>query len=276
MRTFQDRVAVITGAASGIGRALALELARRGAHLALVDVSEDALASVAKEAAARAPSASGRRITTHVVDVADADAMAALPDAVVAAHGAVHLLVNNAGVSVTGTLEEQSLEDLRWIVGVNFWGVVHGCKFFLPHLRRAGDAHIVNLSSMFGLIGLPTQSSYCATKFAVRGFSEALWAELRGAGIGVTVVHPGGVRTNIVRASRTADPAAKAQMIERFERMAMEPDEVAKRILRAVERGDLRVVICREAVLTDLVKRLLPAGVHHLVAWGYRRMGSLG
>lgn len=276
VRNFQDRVAVITGAASGIGRSLALELARRGAHLALVDVGAEALAAVAKEAASqRGPE--GRRVSTHVVDVADAGAMAALPGAVVATHGGVNLLVNNAGVSVTGTLEEQSLEDLRWIVGVNFWGVVHGCKFFLPHLKQTrGDAHIVNLSSMFGLIGLPTQSSYCATKFAVRGFSEAIWAELRGEGVGVTVVHPGGVRTNIVRASRTADADAKVKMIERFERMAMEPDEAARRILRAVERDDLRVVICREAVATDWIKRLLPAGVHPLVAWAYRRNGALG
>jgi short-subunit dehydrogenase len=202
--------------------------------------------------------------------------MAALPEAVVAAHGKVNLLVNNAGVSVTGTLEEQSLDDLRWIVGINFWGVVHGCKFFLPHLRQAGDAHIVNVSSLFGLIGIPTQSSYCATKFAVRGLSEALWVELRDAGIGVTTVHPGGVRTNIVRASRTADPSAKAQMVERFERMAMPPETVALRILRAVERNRLRVVICRETVVTDWLKRIMPVQIHRLVALGYRRFGSVG
>ena len=194
VRAFRDKVAVVTGAASGIGRALAQDLARRGADLALVDVSAAALAETAGLCAAR-----GRGVTTHIADVADAARMKALAAEVVAAHGRVELLVNNAGVSVTGTFEEQSLDDWRWIVGVNFWGVVHGCKFFLPHLRRAREAHIVNLSSMFGLIGLPTQSSYCATKFAVRGFSEALWAELRGSGIGVTTVHPGGVRTNIAR-----------------------------------------------------------------------------
>jgi len=275
VRDFENKVAVVTGAASGIGRALAIQLAERGAHLALVDVSETGLAAVARETASES-----RRVTTHVCDVADAGHMAALVEEVGARHGRVDLLVNNAGVSVTAPLEEHSLEDFRWIVGVNFWGVVHGCKLFLPLLRRAaaesGEAHIVNLSSMFGLIGLPTQSSYCATKFAVRGFSEALWAELRDAKIGVTSVHPGGVRTNIVRESRTADPVAKQQMVERFEKMTMDPAEAARQILRAVERNELRVVICREARVADWAKRIAPSSVHRLVAWGYRRFGSFG
>ncbi len=211
MRSFDDKVAVVTGAGSGIGRALAQELARRGAHLALADLSEAALADTAAGIAA-----TGRRVTTHVVDVADAARMEAFAEAVVAAHGRVELLVNNAGVSVTGTLEEQSLDDWRWIVGVNFWGVVHGCKFFLPHLRKNREAHIVNLSSMLGFLGMPTQSSYCATKFAVRGLSEALWAELHGSGIGVTSVHPGGVKTNIVRASGSSrTPTGASPQAER-------------------------------------------------------------
>jgi short-subunit dehydrogenase len=293
LRSFRDKLAVVTGAASGTGRALAIELAQRGADLALVDVAEPALAETAAKAAT-----TGRAVSAHVADVADAARMAALPAEVEARHGRVDLLVNNAGVSVTGTLEEQSLEDFRWIVGVNFWGVVHGCKFFLPLLRKAaaerraseqseraasrrrakstGWAHIVNVSSLFGLIGLPTQSSYCATKFAVRGFSEALWAELRDAGIGVTSVHPGGVRTNIVRASRSADAAAKQRMVERFERIATPPEKVARAILRGVERDRLRILVCPETTATDWVKRLAPAAVHRLVAHGYRRFGSLG
>lgn len=270
MRSFRDKVAVVTGAASGIGRALAVQLAERGAALALVDRNAEALAETAELARPH-----GTRVTTHAVDVADAERMERLVAEVVAAHGGVHLVVNNAGVSVTGTLEEQSLEDLRWIVGVNFWGVVHGCKLFLPALRRAraagAEAHIVNVSSMFGLIGLPTQSSYCATKFAVRGLSEALWAELRAAGIGVTSVHPGGVRTNIVRDSRTADPDAKLRMMERFEKNALAPEQVARQILRAVEKDRMRVVICPEARAADWIKRIAPVAVHRVVAWGYRR-----
>ncbi len=262
---------MVTGAASGIGRALAQDLASRGAHLALVDVSAVALDETAQRAVA-----SGGRVTTHIADVADAARMEALAAEVVAQHGRVELLVNNAGVSVTGTFEEQSLDDWRWIVGVNFWGVVHGCKFFLPHLRSVREAHIVNLSSLFGLIGLPTQSSYCATKFAVRGLSEALWAELHGSGIGVTSVHPGGVATNIVRDSRTADETAKRQMMERFDRLAMSPEKAAAQILRAVERDQLRVLICPESRAADWAKRLFPSAVHHLVARGYRRFGSLG
>jgi short-subunit dehydrogenase len=271
MRELRDRVAVVTGAASGIGSALAEVLARRGCDLALADVDAAGLAGTAGRVRA-----AGRRATTHVVDVADWERMLAFADEAAAAHGGVDLVVNNAGVSVTGTLEEQSIEDLRWIVGVNLWGVVHGCKAFLPHLRRRPEGHLVNVSGVFSLIGLPTQSSYCATKFAVRGFSEALWAELADSRIGVTAVHPGGVRTNIVRASRTADAAAKARMVERFERQTAAPERVAEQIVRGVERGALRVRVCRETYAVDWAKRLFPAGVHRLVRAGYRRFGSLG
>jgi NAD(P)-dependent dehydrogenase (short-subunit alcohol dehydrogenase family) len=270
MRDFRDRVAVVTGAGSGIGRALAGALARRGARLALVDLDERGLAEAAAEVAAL-----GRPASAHAADVSDRARMAALPEEVLRAHSRVSLLVNNAGVSVGGTFEEQSLEDLDWIVGVNFWGVVHGCKFFLPHLRAEAEAHIVNLSSMFGLTGFPGQSSYCATKFAVRGFSESLQAELRDAGIGVTCVHPGGVRTNIVRRSRTRDEAARDRMVERFDRFAMPPERAAERILRAVERNRPRVVICREAHAADWLKRIAPAASQRLLAAIHRRAGAL-
>lgn len=270
MRDFRERVAVVTGAASGIGRALSLALARRGAHLALVDVNEAGAAGVAKQVEEL-----GRKASVHAADVADRARMAELPDEVLGAHGRVSLLVNNAGVTVGGTFEEQSFADLDWIVGINFWGVVHACKFFLPALRKEPGSHIVNLSSMFGLLGCPGQSSYCATKFAVRGLSEALWTELREAGIGVTCVHPGGIRTEIVRSARMqAD--VRERMAERFDRMAMSPEQAAEHILRAVLRNRMRVVICREARVSDWLKRLTPAGTQRLVARVVQRIGPIG
>jgi NAD(P)-dependent dehydrogenase (short-subunit alcohol dehydrogenase family) len=270
VRDFRDRVAVVTGAASGIGRALSLALARRGAHLALVDVNEAGASEVA-----RGIEGLGRKASLHAADVADRARMAELPDEVLAAHGRVSLLVNNAGVSVGGTFEEQSFADLDWIVGINFWGVVHGCKFFLPHLRREPGAHIVNLSSLFGLVGFPGQSSYCATKFAVRGLSECLWTELRDAGIGVTCVHPGGIRTEIVRSARSMSDEVRQKTVERFDRLAMLPERAAEEILRGVEQNRMKLLICRETRFADRLKRLAPSGSQHLLAALSRRFGPI-
>lgn len=271
MRRLHARVAVVTGAASGIGLATAEALGRRGCDVALVDIDARGLS-----AAADRVRATGRVVSTFEVDVADRDRMRALPEAVVREHGAVHILVNNAGVSVGSTLEELDLEDFDWIVGINFWGVVHGCAFFLPYLRREDEAHIVNISSMFGLVGIPSQSTYCATKFAVRGFSEAIWTELADSGIGVTSVHPGGVRTNIVRSSRSVQPEMKRRTIEQFDRRAVAPERIARKIVRAIERNRMRLVVCPEAHVADLAKRIAPALAQRLVLWGYRRAGSIG
>jgi NAD(P)-dependent dehydrogenase (short-subunit alcohol dehydrogenase family) len=268
MRDFRDRVAVVTGAASGIGRALAQALGRRGARLALVDVNEAGLEEVARELRER-----GGRVSLHVADVSDRARMAELPGEVAAEHGGVSLLVNNAGVSVAGTLEEQSFDDLDWILGINLWGVIHGCKFFLPLLRREREAHIVNLSSMLGLVGFPGQSSYCASKFAVRGLSEALWVELRDAGIGVTCVHPGGVATQIARDARGIAPADRARMVERFAARGLPPERAAERILRGVERRRMRVVICPEAHVTAWLKRIAPVASQYGVLALWRRVG---
>jgi NAD(P)-dependent dehydrogenase (short-subunit alcohol dehydrogenase family) len=266
MKKLQDRVAVVTGAASGIGRATSLALAKEGCALALGDVNEAGLEETA--AAARAL---GRKVTTHKVDVADKERMRHFADEVYAAHGAVHVLVNNAGVTVTSPFEEHSLEDWEWIVGINFWGVVYGCKFFLPYLKQADEAHIVNLSSLFGLIGVPTQTSYCATKFAVRGLSEALWVELKDLNIGVTSVHPGGVRTNIAKSARSEGAALKSRAIDVIDRFSVSPERCARQIVGAIKKNKMRQLVTRETHFVDVAKRLSAVLPQRLLLAGYRR-----
>jgi NAD(P)-dependent dehydrogenase (short-subunit alcohol dehydrogenase family) len=266
MRSLDNRVAVVTGAASGIGRATAQGLAEKGCTLAIADIDERGLAETA-----RTITSMGRQVSTHVVDVADKQRMQAFADEVIAEHERVHVVVNNAGVTVTAKLDEHSLEDFEWIVGINFWGVVYGCKFFLPHVQAAGWGAFVNISSMFGLTGIPSQSSYCATKFAVRGFSESLAIELANENIDVIVVHPGGIRTNIVRSSRGRDDSARARVIDWFDRNGMPPERAAAKIIRAIERRQQRVVITPEAWATDVVKRVYPAVPRRLAGMIVRR-----
>jgi short-subunit dehydrogenase len=267
MRRLEGRVAVITGAGSGIGRALAHALAERGCRLALADWNATAL-----EETAAALREKGVLLTTHVVDVADRAAMEKLARDVIELHENCHILVNNAGVAIDGTIEEVSFDDFAWVVGVNFWGVVHGCKVFLPHLKRADEAHIVNVSSVFGLIGVPRNGPYCATKFAVRGFSEALWTELRGTRVGVTCVHPGGVQTNIVRNARLRDESERSAAIAEFARAArMSPEDAARRIVAAIERNAFRLRLGPETYAGDWMKRLFPRGTQQIVGWLARR-----
>ena len=260
---FDGRVAAITGAASGIGRALAVELSRRGAHLALADVDEPGLASTVTMC-----EGSGVKVTAHQVDVADRAAVFAWADQVVADHGQANLVVNNAGVALGATVEGMSFEDFEWLMGINFWGVVHGTKAFLPHLTASGEGHIVNISSVFGLFSVPAQSAYNASKFAVRGFTDALRMELEieRSPVSCTTVHPGGIRTNIARNARVDDSAvvmAGGDLDpDRFDRIAMtSPDRAARRILAAVLADKRRLLIGPDAVLLDLFSRL-PAGLY--------------
>lgn len=251
----QGRTAVVTGAGSGIGRATSVALARRGCDVAAVDLDPAAAAGTA--ALVRAE---GRLASAHVADVADPDRMAALAAEVAEEHGGCHVLVNNAGVTAAGSFERERDEDLRWIVDVNVWGVLNGCRVFLPHLRRAGEAHIVNLSSMVGLLGLPHNASYSLTKAAVRGFSEALRSELVTSGIGVTVVFPGAIRTNITASARGSQAGRLAELgRSRLAPVAMRPPSaVARRIVRAVEHNQARVVVGPDARLVDLLSRVVP------------------
>ena len=261
MKQLQGRIAAITGAASGIGRATAKLLGSRGCSVALIDINQAGLEETAREL-----QASGVTTSVHQADVANAERMQALPAEVVAAHGAVHIIVNNAGVSVLKSFEDHTLDDLQWLIGINFWGVVHGCKFFLPELRKADEAHIVNISSMFGFFGVPGQSSYCAAKFAVKGLSESLWAELRGSNIGVTSIHPGGIATGIAKTVRVDDEAARTRLEQTFEQHGHPPSDVAKGILRGIEKDKLRIIVGTEAYVTEWLKRLFPVSFHPWIA----------
>ncbi|MEZ4450147.1 MAG: SDR family NAD(P)-dependent oxidoreductase [Nannocystaceae bacterium] len=270
MRNLRDRVAVVTGAASGIGRATSIVLAERGSDVALCDVDEVGLQQTARQIEHL-----GRRVTTHRVDVSSKAQMEAFAADVAAAHGRVHIVVNNAGVSVSAPFEQHTLEDFEWLMGINFWGVVYGCKFFLPHLQAAGEGHIVNISSLFGLIGLPTQSSYCAAKFAVRGLSEALRTELAPNNIGVTSVHPGGINTNIVKNSRFLEqkPGQKSKVVRSFDRFGMPPERAAQKIVHGIETNAARVLITKETYITDVMKRFAPTLTNRVVE---RLRGRLG
>ncbi len=264
MREFRGRVAAITGAGSGIGRALAQALARQGAHLALGDIDDTGLAETVAQC-----EGFGIKITSRHLDVADRDAVYAWAESVVRDHGRVNLVVNNAGVALGATVESMSYEDFEWLMNINFWGVVYGSKAFLPHLKQAGEGHIVNVSSVFGLISVPTQSAYNAAKFAVRGFSDTLRMELdiEDAKVSVTTIHPGGVKTNIARHARmdasVRDVAGDPEKaIKDFERAFItSPDKAATQILTAVRRDRRRALIGPDAKVIDFVSRM-PATIY--------------
>ena len=267
MKQFEGRVAAITGAGSGIGRALAKNLAGRGTHLALSDVDEVGLAETVAQCEGR-----GVKVTSQRVDVADRAAVFEWADQVVADHGKVNLVFNNAGVALGATIEAMSYEDFTWLMNINFWGVVHGTQAFLPHLKRAGEGHIVNISSVLGLISVPTQSAYNAAKFGVRGFTDALRMELEmdGARVSCTTVHPGGIKTNIARNARM-DPSVAPMAGELdevgadFDKVAMtSPEKAARQILAAVEQNKRRALIGPDAKFIDLISRL-PAGLYQRV-----------
>lgn len=272
MENFEGRVAAITGAGSGIGRALALELADRGCHVAVSDVDSVTLAETVGLAEGL-----GVKVTSATVDVADRAAVMSWADDVVADHGKANLVFNNAGVALGAPVETMSIDDLEWLMGINFYGVVHGTQAFLPHLKAAGEGHVVNVSSVFGLVSIPTQSAYNAAKFAVRGFTDALRIELEiePCGVSATTIHPGGIRTNIVRDSRIdpelADVAGDREA-EFAKAARTSPESAAKQILSAVEKNRRRALIGPDAVVFDAVSRL-PAGVSQrlLTFMGRRR-----
>jgi short-subunit dehydrogenase len=261
MKSFESKVAAITGAGSGIGRALALALAKEHCDLALSDIDESNVQETARQAEHL-----GARVTTRRVDVSDRQAVHDWADASAAAHGKVNLIFNNAGVALTSTLEGVSYEDFEWIMNINFWGVVYGTKAFLPHLRQSGEGHVINVSSLFGLLTVPSQGAYNASKFAVRGFTEALRQELDfdDAPVSATCVHPGGIRTNIAKSSRVS-PSLSGTSPEDMQALAdrifvTTAPRAARVILDAVRKNRRRVLVGPDAKALDLIVRLTPGG----------------
>jgi short-subunit dehydrogenase len=279
MKSFKNKVAAITGAASGMGRTLAIELARRGCHLALSDVNEAELVKTAEMA-----SQHGVRVTITRLDVANREAVYAWADQVVRDHGKVNLIFNNAGVALTTTLEHVKISDFEWIMGINFWGVVYGTQAFLPHLKASGEGHVINTSSLFGLMAVPTQGTYNASKFAVRGYTEALRMELEmeGACVSATCVHPGGIATNIAMAGKV-DPIMEkltGQSVEAHKRRANKlinvttAESAALQILAAVEKNERRVLVGNDAKFLDKLVRVLGSSYQTVVLNKLRKMNK--
>lgn len=272
MKTLEDKVCVITGAGSGIGRALALNLAGRGARLALSDVDDAGLAGTVDQV----QGAGVREVRSDHLDVADRDAFATYAASVADHFGRVNVVVNNAGVALAGDLEHLEYDDMDWIIGVNFWGVVHGTKELLPHLIASGDGHVVNISSLFGLVSMPGQSMYNASKYAVRGMSEALRQEMLIAGhpVGVTVVHPGGIKTAIARNARVSAHEDKEKTAKLFdEKLAkMTPERAAEIIVRGILHNRARVLVGLDAHAVHQLAKFTGSRYQDIVAKAGKRV----
>jgi short-subunit dehydrogenase len=269
--------AAVTGAASGIGRALALELAARGCELALADVDEAGLQAVANEIAA----AHATRVTLARVDVGDAKQIEEFARNAVASFPGLNILINNAGVALRGDFDEYDQQQMEWLMGINFWGVVRGTRAFLPQLKRQPVAHIVNLSSIFGIVAPAGQSAYCAAKFAVRGFSESLRHELTASKspVRLTVVHPGGIATNIARrapaGSGLRNPMSAEEVGQRFAKVARTTAQAAAvRIIRGIERNEPRVLIGADAKFMEILQRLRPVTYWSLLTSAFQRLSE--
>ena len=277
MKNFKNKVAAITGAASGMGRTLAVELAKRGCHLSLSDVNEAGLAETAALAGKH-----GVKVTTQKLDVSNREAVFAWADQTAMDHGQVNLIFNNAGVALTVNLDMVQQRDFDWIMGINFWGVVYGTQAFLPHLKKSRDGHVINTSSLFGLMAVPSQGTYNASKFAVRGYTEALRMELEMAGEGVsaTCVHPGGIATNIAKAGKI-DPGMErisGVSIEKQRKLADKlinvttAESAALQILKAVENNERRVLVGPDARMLDKIVRVLGSAYQVLVMRRFMKM----
>lgn len=274
MTDIRGKTAVITGAASGIGRATAVALAREGARVAAVDLDRAGLAETSSRIAAI-----GGEVTTYLIDVASRDAVYAFAQEVESAYGGADIVINNAGVAQVASVEELAYEDFEWVMNIDFWGMVYGTKAFLPQLRAKGQGHIVNVSSVFGLFSVPTQAAYNSAKFAVRGFTEALRHEMRGSGIAVSCVHPGGIKTNIMRNARflqSVQTTVREEAATGFDRLARTtPERAAEVIISGIKKNKGRILIGPDAKVLDLIQRLMPASYGRILFRG-PNTGGLG
>ncbi|HTN32647.1 MAG TPA: SDR family NAD(P)-dependent oxidoreductase [Marinobacter sp.] len=261
MKNLKNKVAVVTGAGSGIGRALAQALATRGCRLALSDVNKAGLAETVA-------TLKGLDVKSYTLDVSDRDAIYAHADQVAKDFGQVNLIINNAGVALSASVREMTDEDFAWVMDIDFWGVAHGTRAFLPHLIASGDGHIVNISSVFGLIGVPKQSAYNAAKFAVRGFSESLRQEMKleNQPVSVSCVHPGGIRTNIANSARMGKSENGEAQRKGFDKLAITtPEKAAEIIVKGIIKDESRILVGPDAWGIDVINRLLGSAYQPLV-----------
>ena len=258
MKLLRGKVAAITGAGSGIGQKLAENLAAEGCRVAISDINKEGLSETAKQLE-KYPV----KVSTHLVDVSDRKQVYAFADEVVDQHGCVDMIINNAGVVVAESVEDVTYEDFEWLFGINFWGVVYGSKAFLPYLKKRPEGHIVNISSINGIVTWPNHSPYCAAKFAVKGFSESFLQEMRGSHINISCVHPGGVKTNVARNAKfyktPGNKITPAEGVKKFEQIAiLSPDKAAKKIIAGIKKNKTRIIVGPDAHIMDVLTRLFP------------------
>lgn len=271
MKEFRNKVVAVTGAASGIGRMLAVKLAEEGCEVAISDINEDGLNETKKMVEDR-----GAIVSAHIVDVADREQVYRFADDVVKHHGGVDMIINNAGVSVAESVEDIKYEDFEWLFGINFWGVVYGSKAFLPYLKKRPEGHIVNISSINGIITWPNHSPYCAAKFAVKGFTEVLLQEMRETTIRVSCVHPGGIKTNIARNTRfyksPGNQTSHDDAVKRFDKIARTTAEkAAEKIIAGIRKDKRRIMVGLDAHIMDWLTRLFPVRFVKVMAYLFSR-----
>ena len=275
MKNLNGKVVALTGAASGIGRSLAVQLAELGCHLAIADVDELGL----QQTAALLPQEC--KASTHIVDVANRERVYAWAEEVIEQHGQVDCIINNAGVASVCSIEDISYEDFEWVFNIDFYGVLYGTKAFLPHLKQRPEANIVNISSVNGFFPFPNNGPYNCAKHAVKALNQTLIQELRKTSVKVTSVHPGGIKTNIVRNARFSEEnngqEDESKLIQQFDQAAKtSPDKAARIIIKGLRKDRKRQLVGADAVLLDILCRLMPQRLSDLVGLAHeRRAGSV-